>query len=168
MLLLLPPLLFLVLIVLLLLDFACFVIIVIDESLEVVLFLAADVFKRESIAQCHSQVGLLVYADEETREREEFFVILIFLKRRDGHSITKLLAETVHGVVDEDDVLHFNVLDDAQILQIDVILRFNATVSVESVLKQLAGLVYVVEYLIRVPLVTGRENCNFIIFVHFP
>jgi hypothetical protein len=134
----------LVVVVLFLFKLTGFIIIVINEILKVVFVFTTDVFKRKGIAQCHPEVRLSVDAHQKPHQGKELLVILVLFERCYGDAVAQLLAKAVNGIVHEDYVLHLDILDYPQVLQVHVIFSLDAAFAVEPVLNQLARWVDVV------------------------
>ena len=76
----------------------------------------------------------------------ELLIFRVFLKGGNRDAVVELLAEGVHGVVHEQDVLQFDVIEDPQILDVLTTLSFHTACSVEAVLDQVAVWVQMVDY----------------------
>lgn len=107
-----------------------------------------------------------MYPHQEAHQGQELLVVLVLLERGNGYTVAELLPEAVDGVVDQDHVLHLNVLDYPQVLQVHAILCLDATLAVETVLDELTRGINVVQYFISIPLVARREDSDLVVLVH--
>ena len=130
-----PPLLLVIFIILLLLNLASFIIIEINKVLEVIFVFATEILERESIAQSNSQVRFIVDSHQEPSQWKEFLIIFILFKGSYWNTIAQLLSKSIDSVVDKNNIFDLNVLNDAQIFDVYVILCLYAAVTIKSMLK---------------------------------
>lgn len=95
----------------------------------------------------------------------ELLIVRIFLKRGNRDTIVQLLAERVHGVVDEQNVFQLNVLENSQVFDVLTTLRLDASVSVKAMLDELASRVQVVDNCVCVLWRARREHTHFVALV---
>ena len=91
----------------------------------------------------------------------KLLIVRILLKRSNRDTIIQLLAERVHGVVDEQNVFQLNVLENTQVFDVFTTFRLNASVSVEAMLDELASRVQVVDNRVCVLWRACREHAHF-------
>lgn len=123
-------------------------------------------FHLEGFTVWYSEIIAILDHLDVVHQTDELSIVFIILEGRDWNAVGKLSSEAVDCVIYDNQILKITTFEDPQIFNVNVIVAFDAMVSVESMLDQLPLWIYIVEDGVCIPLVTCSEDDDFEIFVN--
>ena len=116
-----------------------------------------ELLKMEFSPIVLTNIVILSTCFEVRNQMLKLLVIRVFLERSDGDAIFELLPERIHSIVNEEDVLEFDIFEHSQVLDVFATLCFDAAITIESMLDELTCWIEVVDDTISVLWCTSSE-----------